>query len=76
MGAPSDVTLNALVARGRIDGVANSASGWGVQAIYRMSKRTELYVAHRANKDDNVATSTRSAQVKDSLTGVGMRHRF
>ena len=70
------VTLNAMVARGRIDGVANSASGWGVQAIYRMSKRTELYVAHRTNKDDNTATSTRSAQVKDSLTGVGMRHRF
>ena len=70
------VTLNAMVARGRIDGVANSASGWGVQAIYRMSKRTELYVAHRANKDDNTATSTRSAQVKDNLTGVGMRHRF
>lgn len=70
------VKLNAMAARGRIDGVANRASGWGVQAIYALSKRTDLYAGHRANKDDNVATSTRTAQVQDSLTGVGVRHRF
>ena len=68
--------LNAMAARGRISGVANSASGWGAQATYALSKRTDLYVAHRSNTDDNIAGSTRTARVKDSLSGMGMRHRF
>ena len=72
-------TFNAMAARGKIKGVSHAASGWGAQAIYRFSRRTDVYVAHRSNHDDNIATTgatVRTDRVRDSLTGVGIRHRF
>lgn len=72
-------TFNAMAARGQIKGVSRAAQGWGAQALYAFSRRTDVYLAHTQNRDDNSPTTgsvVRTAGVKDSLTGVGVRHRF
>lgn len=72
-------TFNAMYAYGKIDGVSNNASGWGAQLLYAFTRRTDVYLAHRTNSDDNIPTTgatVRTARVTDSLTGLGLRHRF
>ncbi len=72
-------TFNAMWAEGRIQGVDLKASGWGAQVLYEFSRRTDVYSAHRQNRDDNIpttGTTVRTERVKDSLTGLGIRHRF
>jgi predicted porin len=72
-------SIDAMVAEGRIKGVAEKASGFGLVVRYDLSRRTDLYFGHRSNRDDNSPTTgatVRSARVKDTLTGVGIRHRF
>lgn len=72
-------SVDAMIAEGRIKGVENKASGLGLVVRYALSKRTDVYLGHRSNRDDNIpttGTTVRSARVKDSLTGMGIRHRF
>ncbi len=72
-------SIDAMVAEGKIKGVADKASGFGLVVRYDLSKRTDVYAGHRSNRDDNsptTGTTVRSARVKDTLTGVGIRHRF
>jgi general bacterial porin, GBP family len=72
-------SIDAMVAEGKIKGVAAKASGFGLVVRYDLSKRTDLYAGHRSNRDDNSPTTgatVRIARVKDTLTGVGIRHRF
>jgi predicted porin len=73
------VNIDAMWAEGKIKGVENKASGLGLVVRYDLSRRTDLYAGHRSNRDDNSPTTgatVRSARVKDTVTGVGIRHRF
>ena len=72
-------SIDAMLAEGKIKGVAQKTSGFGLVLRYDLSKRTDLYAGHRSNRDDNSPTTgatVRTARVKDTLTGVGIRHRF
>ncbi len=72
-------SVDAMVAEGKIKGVADKASGHGLVVRYELSRRTDVYAGHRSNRDDNSPTTAatgRTARVKDTLTGVGIRHRF
>ena len=73
------VSIDAMVAEGRIKGVKQKGSGFGLVVRYDLSQRTDVYLGHRSNRDDNsptTGTTVRTAGVKDTLTGVGVRHRF
>jgi len=75
-------TLSAGYARSKGDDLGSS-TGWGVQALYSLSKRTTLYVGGVSTKNyDNVANSTNTLSANTSnitrttTYAAGIRHTF
>jgi predicted porin len=74
-------TLSAGYARSKGDDLGSS-TGWGVQALYSLSKRTTLYVGGVSTKNyDNVANSVMLLAPTSNITrtttyAAGIRHTF
>jgi len=74
-------TLSAGYARSKGDDLGSS-TGWGIQALYALSKRTTLYTGAVSTKNyDNVANSTMLLAPTSSITrtttyAAGIRHTF
>lgn len=74
-------TLSAGYARSKGDDLGSS-TGWGVQALYSLSKRSTLYVGAVSTKNyDNVANSTMLLAPTSNITrtttyAAGIRHTF
>ncbi|WP_411883826.1 porin [Polaromonas sp. YR568] len=74
-------TLSAGYARSKGDDLGSS-TGWGVQALYSLSKRTTLYVGGVSTKNyENVAANTMVIAPTSNITrtttyAAGIRHTF
>ena len=72
-GAAS-IALGAARSKSELGGVSTTGTGFGIAAVYDLSKRTSLYAGLNATKADAAATGT--TVTKSSLAAVGVRHRF
>ncbi|CAN7582311.1 porin [Polaromonas sp. LjRoot131] len=74
-------TLSAGYARSKGDDLGSS-TGWGIQALYSLSKRTTLYTGAVSTKNyDNVAANTMVIAPTSNITrtttyAAGIRHTF
>jgi predicted porin len=74
-------TLSAGYARSKGDDLGSS-TGWGIQALYSLSKRTTLYTGAVSTKNyDNVASNTMLIAPTSNITrtttyAAGIRHTF
>jgi predicted porin len=71
------VTLSADVARSKGDTLGKS-TGFGVQALYSLSKRSTLYAGAQSTKgyDKLIASFPGSTADKTTTYGLGLRHTF
>jgi predicted porin len=69
-------TLSAGVARSKGDTLGKS-TGFGVQALYSLSKRSTLYAGAQSTKGyDKLIAATPGAGDKTTTYGLGVRHTF
>ena len=69
-GAAS-IALGAARSKSEFGGASTTGTGFGVAAVYDLSKRTSLYAGLNANKAEAGTVKTQT-----SLAAVGVRHRF